>query len=320
MNRSDLTHAPPAPCTVTVVGGDRRMHHAAAHLAEAGCAVRFLGGGVPETDFSARVCTGLAAALRDADILLLPLPASRDGETVACPLDPSCRVTLAELHEHLLARPELRLFGGLLSPILTDGLPAEQAVDYYEDEALLLRNAYLTAEGAVMLAMEQTDHALRGSTVAVIGYGRIGKLLADLLLSLGAEVTVCARRRDALLWAAQTGCHPLRLGNPDRAGGGLFPLCYGHSVIFNTVPSHVLGREVLLRMEPGTVLIDLASAPFGAEDEDIREAGESGHIRYIRAPSLPGRYAPRDAGRAIAACVTDCLARSESYPKGGRES
>ena len=42
--------------------------------------------------------------------------------------------------------------------------------------------------------MEATDRTLHGSRCLIIGYGRIGRLLADRLLSLGAEVTVSARK------------------------------------------------------------------------------------------------------------------------------
>ena len=296
--------------TVAVVGGDLRMLHAAYRLGEMGARIQLLALGDPAPN-TCRLSETLSDVVRDADTLLLPLPTTRDGVTVNCPRSPNGSVTLDEIAALMRARPDLHLLGGLLPRSLPDALPAGCRVTaYYEDEALLLRNAYLTAEGALMLAMQETDCALRGKTAAVVGYGRIGKLLARLLLSVGMEVTACARRRESLLWAAADGCRPLQICDAaHHAGHGLFPLCCGHLVLFNTVPEQVLDRDLLLRLEPGTLLVDLASAPFGAREEDAREAERANGLRYIRVPGIPGQYAPRDAGYAIADCVAEALRR-----------
>ncbi len=322
----DTDLSPAAAVTVAVIGGDERMTHLSVRLAEAGYTVNRLGGGSEALpgearDGTIRLCTTVGRATEDAVAVVLPLPATRDGTTVWCPRDPTCTVTFESLAELMNRRPELLLFGGRLPRGFFPQCEADEGAtirsrisDYYDSETLRLHNAYITAEAALMTAMELTDCTLRGTSVAVIGYGRIGKLLARLLMAVGADVTVCARREEACLWAAQEGCHPMPMGVPDRTGGGLYPLCYGHTVIFNTVPARVLERDVLLRMEHGTLLIDLASAPFGVADEDVRDAAAENGLRYVRAPSLPGTYAPRDAGRAIAVCVLDSLHRAAKCP------
>ncbi len=302
-----------------VIGGDGRMTYVADYLRAAGCSVTLFGSGsehLPREggEGQIRVVTSMEKVMETADVLILPLPATRDGTTVWCPRDPSAHVTFDTLAALMDRYPHARLFGGRLPERFKNHLGASsdiplRVMDYYDDEALQLRNAYLTAEAAVMTAMRETDCALRGSTVGIIGYGRIGRLLARLLLLLGADVTVAARRNDARLHAESDGCHPVCLGDEQRAGGGMFPLCCEHGVIFNTVPARVLDRDLLLRMEKGTILIDLASAPFGVSDEDVRIAAEENALRYIRVPSLPGSYAPRDAGFIIAACVLDALAK-----------
>ncbi len=299
-----------------VLGGDARMKYVAERLSEAGCPVALYGCGEDcfpcEEEGTISLCGSLERAVETATDMILPLPTSRDGETVAVPRDPRCHIPLATLFDMVERREDLRLFGGCLPATFVAELSPtarRRVTDYYENEALQIRNALITAEGAIMRAMELTDRMMEGSNVAVIGYGRIGRFLCRRLLSLGADVTLAARREEALLYAEAEGCHPLRLGDNQRAGGGLYPLCFDHSVIFNTVPARVFDRELLLRMERGTLLLDLSSAPFCASDDDIREAGMAGTIRYVRAPSLPGSYAPRDAGRIIAACVMDEICR-----------
>ncbi len=303
---------------VAVIGGDRRMLHAARRLCAAGAEVSVLGLGDIPAENGLRTAKDLSDAVADAGVLLLPLPATRDGVTVNCPFAPALSVSFSALSACLQANPSLLLFGGRLPPSLFEEAFSDngssRVTDYYTDESLLLRNAYLTAEGALVLAGRESDCALRGASAVIIGYGRIGKLLARLLLAVGMEVTVCARRQEPLLWAAAEGCHTVPMG--EITHGGMLPLGIKHPMIFNTVPEPILDRDLLLCLEPDTLILDLASPPFGVREEDAREAADRNRLRYIRAPGIPGVYAPRDAGYAIADCVLSALRSPTTPPKG----
>ena len=127
-----------------------------------------------------RVAGIATEVVEGADILILPLPATKDGVTVHCPRDPACIVTLQMISELMEHTPRLLMFGGripaeFLGRAMENGVLPNRVTDYYDSEVLQLRNAYLTAEAALMTAMELTDHAIRGAKVAVLGYGRIGK-------------------------------------------------------------------------------------------------------------------------------------------------
>ena len=307
-----------------VIGGDQRMTHVARRLTEEGYDVYVLGCGeecLPRHPGKGdlKICTNLSKTTENADVIVLPLPASRDGETVHCPRDPACVVPLGELKHLLDASPGTILFGGKL-PATVAGSPfsSNRTVDYYRSEILQLRNAAVTAEAALMTAMQLTDGTIRGAEVAVIGFGRIGKQLARLLVALGAEVTVAARREEVLFEIAAEGYRPQHIRD-DAPMMGLSPLTRHIAIVFNTVPAHVLNRELLLSLETETLLIDLASAPFGVCDDDVREATRKNGLRYLRAPSLPGSYAPREAGRIIAECILDMLARREERSEEGGE-
>lgn len=293
-----------------VVGGDRRQRTVCTCLAESGWRVTAVGLGTDIPAHTAvRWCESVDKALERVSsahaappcVLVLPLPASRDGRTVWCPGDPACSVTLEHISELMERYPRLWLFGGCLPPTMNG-----RCIDYYKDESVQIRNAHLTAEAAIMLTMEQTDRALRGLTAGVIGYGRIGHILAHILTSLGVSVTVCARRGESRAWAACEGCDTLPIT-------AITSLCHGFDVIYNTVPSIVLGRDVLVSMDTDTLILDLAD---GASPEVIRECAESRDLRYVRAPSLPGRYAPAAAGRIIADAILSFM--SDNEPKGGK--
>ena len=70
-----------------------------------------------------------------------------------------------------------------------------------------------TAEGAIQLAMEELPITLHGARVLVIGYGRLGRVLADRLAGLKARVSVAARPGLGRELRLRRGAH--------RAVGGL---------------------------------------------------------------------------------------------------
>ena len=176
--------------------------------------------------------------------------------------------------------------GDLSRRLMTDyGLTL---LDYYAREETQVANAVPTAEGALQLAMESTDRTLHGSRCLIIGYGRIGRLLADRLLSLGAEVTVSARKYGDLAWIEAWGCRGVQTG-------ALTGQLERFDLIFNTAPALILDGTRLRETRKNCVIIDLASAPGGVDLEAAKRLSR----QVIPAQGLPGKVAPRTAAAAI---------------------
>jgi dipicolinate synthase subunit A len=266
---------------IAFIGGDERMLFAAADFAADGadvCAFGFdinterYGGVKNEKD--------LARALSGADVVALPLPYSADGKRIFAPF--SEKEIPAEDVFSLLEEKSL-LLGGKLPT----GLPAG-AVDYYVREDFAVLNAVPTAEGAVKLALEETKLSVCGMRAAVLGFGRVGKMLAKTLASLGADVTVFARSAEARAWAKAFYCKAKRFDELNAEIGGF-------DCIFNTVPQKVLFEDDMARINRGAVIIELASAPGGADASEAARAG----VRFVCARGLPGKITPRSAGKII---------------------
>ena len=158
----------------------------------------------------------------------------------------------------------------------------------YTREETQIANAVPTAEGAIQLAMEATDRTIHESSCLVIGYGRIGRLLAGRLRALGARTAVSARRYSDLAWIRAENFQCLRT---DALAGALGQF----DLILNTVPALILDAGLLGETKETCVILDLASAPGGV---DLAAAQRLGR-RAIAAPGLPGRTAPRTAAAAI---------------------
>ncbi len=201
---------------------------------------------------------------------------------------PAALVTLADAKRHA-AQGSMVVGGGL--PDTLGGL------DYLKNEAYLYDNARITAEGALMLLGTSTRGTVCGMDVAVIGMGRIAECLCPLLRALGAHVTVYARRPEVLARARAMGAETVLFS------GSLPAHAVQHDAICNTVP-HVLYNGELLAAAPRNVLLlELASVPGGFDMDAVRALG----LTYVNGQGLPGKYAPRAAGKLIADYVIDTL-------------
>ena len=183
---------------------------------------------------------------------------------------------------------------------------AQRMFDPAQDDAFLLANAKLTAEGALACAMRRQGRALLGATVLITGFGRIAQALALRLCAMEAFVIVCARSEMQMRRAHEIGAHPVPLREICAA-------CAQADVIFNTVPARILHDRALAAMKKEAMIIELASAPYGL---DIDQAAQMG-IEVCVEGGLPGRYAPQDAGAALFGALARAMARTESGQQGG---
>lgn len=151
-------------------------------------------------------------------------------------------------------------------------------VAYWRDPVYALENAALTAEGAAELLMRRLPRAVMGADILVVGYGRIGRLLAHKLRALGAHVTVGARGSVARAEAAASGHNSVDISNISDT----------YDAVVNTVPAPVLRGDF-----GGALCMDLASAPGGWGDD----------TPVLKTPGLPGLYAPEGAADAMAEAI-----------------
>ena len=263
--------------TISVLGGDRRMALLARSLAADGYTVQTWG----LRAFGAEDAP-LEEAVR-AERIVLPVPLAR-GKNLNC-----TETALPLCALFTLLRPEQEIFAGGVKAADREAA-AEHGLtltDYLAREELAVCNGVPTAEGAIEIAMAETEVTLCGTPCLVVGFGRIGKLLAHRLRGLGAEVSVSARRMDDLSWIDAFGYRPL---HTNRLAGKLDSF----RVVFNTVPHMVLTETLLRELRSDCVLIELAS---GAGFD--RTAAEALGLKCVAAGGLPGKIAPETAAAAI---------------------
>lgn len=258
------------------ISGDRRQIYLMKLLLDAGNLCTCYGLPVT-TDNNLNNTTSIKAALDGARYILCPIPFGK--------------LTPSEIDELLvLVTKDQIVFGGCLPDHFTRELDRRKIVyhDYMKAEELTLFNTIATAEGAVAEAVISYPGNLHKSSCLVIGWGRCSKTLAARLKALGADTTICSRQRTSLAEADSFGYHGVLLSN-------LKEQIFNYQLIFNTAPEVVLTEPVLTKVNKDTYIIDIASAPGGADLDAVKKY----QLNYRLYPGLPGKYAPRASAEAL---------------------
>lgn len=272
-----------------IAGGDLRQIYCAERLKKSydvyiiGIDKKF----IPENVF---IPEATASMIEEFDCVVLPVQPPDENGSIVTPLF-SRELNVTELQQ--LLKNDAVIFSGLSSPRLSDFFPKRKIFPYMEQEELTIRNAVATAEGAVMTALQELPVTLNGTSVLIVGAGRIGASLAIILKGFGASVTAAVRNSRGAAKAELLGISHIQSDNM----GGDFRL------VFNTVPKLLFTKDVTEKFPKDTLFIDLASRPGGFAQDAVKALGQ----RFMWELGIPGKTAPVTSGEAEADTIADLL-------------
>lgn len=190
------------------------------------------------------------------------------------------------------------VFTGMNSPRLESLFFGHRIEAYMEREELSLKNAVPTAEGAVMIALEELPVTLNGLPVLIVGMGRIGTALALILKGFGADITAAVRSSESAARSRILGVPAIYTKN----------ITGNYGLVFNTAPNLVFDNELLKKFPDDTLFIDLASRPGGFDFEEAAVLGK----KVLWALGIPGKTAPVTAGIAVAETISEIISHERS--------
>lgn len=273
---------------IFVLGGDMRIVMLANGFNRDGYEVMTYGFS-DDVEFEAGIerCESMSCGLDKSDVVIVGLPASEDDINVSTPLW-NGEISFDSLLKGM--RFNQRLIGGKISGKIRDKcrIYNVEFIDYLDREELAVLNAVPTAEGAIEIAMKLMPTTICKSNSLVLGFGRIGKVLAKDLKGLGANTYVEARKYEDLAWISAYGHNGIYL--PDLKES--LPVM---DVIYNTIPHQIITSKLMKYIRKDCPFIDLASMPGGIDDVKASEHG----IKVVHALSLPGKTSPKTAGDII---------------------
>ncbi len=268
-----------------VIGGDKRQEFVFKALKEKG----------KDTEIIYKAIDGKISydltKIKDADIIILPTPLTKDSKTVFCECDK--KLNISEVAK--MIKEKALVFSGGEHPEI-EGSKATAKINILKDEEMTLKNAMATAEATLKIIIENTDYTLKGSKITLLGFGRIGKFLSYYLKTLGASLTVVARKAEVRAEAQLKGYFTADFS--DIKG----PL-KSADIVINTVPFLVLDEKTLRDINKDALIIDLASKPGGVDFEAASKLG----IKALQALSLPGKYSPKSAAEYIVKSVENTV-------------
>lgn len=259
---------------ITIIGGDGRLKILKNNLKTQGYQVDSIG---LYNDDNGDIST--------SNVIVLPVPTTKDGINVFTPLTKR-EIPLSFIEETVNSKQLLLCCNYTFEN--------KKCIDYGALDSYALLNAIPTAEGAIDIAIQNTPFTIWNSTALVIGYGRVGKILADRLKKLGCDVTVTARKPSDLALAEAFG---FKYINTEHLN--LKPLNF--NLILNTVDIKVINDDTFKNITCD-LIIELST--FGGFNPEI--AAEYG-IKTIKAPGLPGKTAPQTAAEILSKTITHII-------------
>lgn len=174
----------------------------------------------------------------------------------------------------LIPQDAIIMGGALNHPVIA----GRTTFDLLKDESYLMENAKITAYCTLPIIFSSIPATVENIPILIIGWGRIGRVLAQLLHLLKADVTAASRKQEN---AAEIQASGLKYADTFHIPANEY------RVIINTAPAPVKIPSPSGNAFP-PVKIDLASVN-GLSGSDV-----------IRARGLPGIHAPESSGKLIA--------------------
>ena len=139
----------------------------------------------------------------NVEVVIGPIPFSSNGININAPFSEK-EISIRDLMHYLNAKI---LIAGTISPDIYDMANDEyiEIIDIMKREELAVLNTISTAEGAIEIAIANTNKIIHGSNTLILGFGRIGKVLARKMAGLSARVTCAARKDEDLAWIKAYG-------------------------------------------------------------------------------------------------------------------
>ena len=285
----------------SVIGGDLRLINLAIMLKDDGNQISVYGMEKSKEimeDGRIEKCDNLQMAIDNSEVIIGSIPfLKNNGETYATFSDKHIYVKDLVDKNH----KDKIFIAGSIQKDTKEMLEKsyKKVIDIMQREELVILNTIATAEGAIDVAIQNTDRVLHRSNVLILGFGRVGKVVAEKFHQLFCKVTCAARKDTDLAWIKAFGYEAVNIYK-------LKENLKQYDIIINTVPQMIINKNEMQYMKPNVLLIDLASAPGGINTEDAQEM----NLKFVWALALPGKVAPMTSAEFIKETIYNVLSES----------
>ena len=266
-----------------IIGGDLRNFFLAKGLSKEKHEVKVWGFDKLE---NFKECEKYDEMIKTSDNIVLPMPFSKDDICLNMPFS-NKDIAIKELCYYLEGKT---IFVGNMQQELKEELHIKhnQIIDFMQKEEFTILNAIPTAEATIEIILKNTKKILQDSNCLIMGFGRIGKVLACKLKGLSAKVTCMTTSEIEEAWTVAYGYETISIENLQKNCTKLKQ----YDIIINTIPKGIF-KEELKEIKKETLVIDLASKPYGID----RKIVEQEKLNFIEALGLPRKISTNDISK-----------------------
>jgi dipicolinate synthase subunit A len=266
---------------ILILGGDKRQIQLYQMMNDASQLVKISG-----FELALKDNVALDKHISDADIVFLPIPIKIVDGFIHMPFS-NIKLTVADVVSRVDENAHI-YFGAIDEMIANQILKDHNGLNFLSDEKYLLKNADLTAQAALGIAMLRSEASFRDLSVCIIGYGRIGKQLAGHLLPYQGKINICSRSKAKIAHVKNNETTYYNTKNVVEA-------INNSDIVFNTAPKRIIENDDICSIKKSVKIFELASKPYGI---DIDYAVKNG-VEIKVESGLPGRFFPKSAGKII---------------------
>ena len=266
-----------------IIGGDLRSFFLAKILSREKYEVKLYGFDKLE---NFKECEKYDEMIKNSDNIVLPIPFSKNNQYVNMPFS-NKDIAIREIFYYLENKT---IFVGNIHKELEEELHRKhnQVIDFMQKEEFAILNAIPTVEATIEIILKNTKKILQNSNCLIMGFGRIGKVLAYKLKGLSVKVTCMITNEVEKAWAVAYGYETIKIENLQKN----FTKFKQYDIIINTIPK-VIFKEELKEFRKETLIIDLASKPYGID----RKIVEQEKLNFIEALGLPRKISTNDISK-----------------------
>ena len=238
---------------------------------------------------------------RNIDIVVGPIPFSRDGKTINSTFSEN-KIWIEDFLEKI--KEKILIAGNISSDVIKKVEKYNiKVIDIMKSEKLAVLNTIATAEGTIELMIANTDEIIFDSNILILGFGRVAKTLAQRLKGMSKYITCASIKSEELAWIDALGYEKIDLDDLSKSQDLLKSLANYYDVIINTIPCMILDAEKLQYIKKDTLLIDLASNPGGIDESFAKNH----NLKLIHALGLPGKVAPNSSAKFIKEVIYETI-------------
>lgn len=224
-------------------------------------------------------CTNLEKAIANSNIVVTGIPISKDKEYLTGEYT-NLKISLEEFFLNLKNN---FLISGMVPEKFNEMLKKNnnKFLDILKDERYVITNAKITVEGIIKYLIENTENTIFNSKILVLGYGRIGKILCNVLKNFTENIYCMpnSKEEEELLNA-----NAINTISKENLNNNLTKF----EIIVNTIPKLVLDKKEIELLNKEVFVLDIASKPGGIN----REIAQKNNIKFSWKLGIPAEISP----------------------------